>query len=217
MIEDLIIQSGRLYLLTGANGSGKSTLLSILAFLTPPTRGDIYYSGVRAIFGSSRSLQKLRREVTLLHQNPYLFRQTVYGNVAYGLMIRRITGQEQERRVAEALDLVGLGGFQQRQAQELSGGEAQRVAMARALALKPKVLLLDEPLSNVDSNTAKLLEQVIVSLPKKGTSVIITSHDHGHLERLECARIHLAAGRLNGIPVPKSRSCGREPAPCLAF
>jgi tungstate transport system ATP-binding protein len=115
--------------------------------------------------------------------------------VAFGLKVRGIPGEEQRRIVDRALDGVGLQGFRDRKARELSGGEAQRVAMARALALNPEVLLLDEPLANIDRETAGLLETVIASLPARGTTVVMTTHDPDHPGRLNGESIHLEGGR----------------------
>jgi tungstate transport system ATP-binding protein len=193
-VEELTIAEGRLYTLTGANGAGKSTLLSILAFLTPPTSGEIFYAGNRVDWNHG-SVEEYRRKVTLLHQSPYLFVGSVHDNVAFGLKVRGIPGEEQRRIVDRALDGVGLQGFRDRKARELSGGEAQRVAMARALALNPEVLLLDEPLANIDRGTAGLLETVIASLPARGTTVVMTTHDPDHPGRLNGESIHLEGGR----------------------
>ena len=193
-VEELTIAEGRLYTLTGANGAGKSTLLSILAFLTPPTSGEIFYAGNRVDWNHG-SVEEYRRKVTLLHQSPYLFVGSVHDNVAFGLKVRGIPGEEQRRIVDRALDGVGLQGFRDRKARELSGGEAQRVAMARALALNPEVLLLDEPLANIDRETAGLLESVIASLPARGTTVVMTTHDPDHPGRLNGESIHLEGGR----------------------
>lgn len=198
-IPELSIRTGRLYLLTGANGSGKSTLLSILALLSPPSAGTVTFAG-RPVTWNNGSLLAARRRVTLLHQAPYLFNESVRANVAFGLRARGINGGEQRRLVDEALDMVELSGFQKRKARELSGGEVQRVAMARALAIRPEVLLLDEPLASVDRETANLLETLIVSLPKQGTSVIMTTHDPGQPQRLAGERIHLVAGQLATAP-----------------
>jgi len=163
-IDALTIDSGRLYTLTGANGAGKSTLLGILAFLTPPTSGEIFYAGER-IDWKSDMVRMRRRKVTLLHQSPYLFGGSVFRNVVYGLKARGIAGDAALRSVGRALETVGLDRFRDRDARELSGGEAQRVAMARALALGPEVLLLDEPLANIDRETAVLLETVMKVFP----------------------------------------------------
>jgi tungstate transport system ATP-binding protein len=193
-IEELTIAEGRLYTLTGANGAGKSTLLTMLAFLAPPTSGEIFYAGKRVDWNHG-SVEEYRRKVTLLHQSPYLFGGSVHDNVAFGLKVRGIPGEEQGRIVDRALDDVGLQGFRDRKARELSGGEAQRVAMARALALAPEVLLLDEPLANIDRETAGLLETVIASLPARGTTVVMTTHDPDHPGRLNGESIHLEGGR----------------------
>lgn len=194
-IDELAIRAGCIYTLTGPNGSGKSTLLEILAFLSPPTAGEVWFDG-NPVAWNGPSLLALRKKVTLLHQAPYLFDTSVRANVAFGLRTRGITGAEQHRLVDETLELVNLAGFQNRRARELSGGEAQRVALARALALGPKVLLLDEPLANVDRKCADLLEEVILALPARGTSVIISTHDPEHRHRFGSDRIHLVAGRL---------------------
>jgi tungstate transport system ATP-binding protein len=193
-IGELTIAEGRLYTLTGANGAGKSTLLGILAFLAPPTSGEIFYAGVRVDWNHG-SVEEYRRKVTLLHQSPYLFGGSVHDNVAFGLKVRGIPGEERRRIVDRALDVVGLLGFRDRKARELSGGEAQRVAMARALALEPEVLLLDEPLANIDRETVGLLESVIASLPARGTTVVMTTHDPDHPGRLNGESIHLEGGR----------------------
>jgi tungstate transport system ATP-binding protein len=193
-IEELTIAEGRLYTLTGANGAGKSTLLSILAFLVPPTSGEIFYAGKRVDWNHG-SVEEYRRKVTLLHQSPYLFGGSVRDNVAFGLKVRGIPEEEQRRIVDRALDGVGLQRFRDRMARELSGGEAQRVAMARALVLEPEVLLLDEPLANIDRETTGLLETVIASLPARGTTVVMTTHDPDHPGRLNGESIHLEGGR----------------------
>jgi len=194
-IDALTIAAGRLYTLTGANGAGKSTLLGILALLTPPTTGEIFYAGER-IDWRSDVVGRQRRKVTLLHQSPYLFGGTVFRNVAYGLLARGIAGETAHRAVERALATVGLDRFRDRDARELSGGEAQRVAMARALVLKPEVLLLDEPLANIDRETAGLLETVIASLPAQGTTVVMTTHEPDHSGRHNGGSIVLEGGKV---------------------
>ena len=202
-IEELTIGEGRLYTLTGANGAGKSTLLSLLAFLAPPTTGEIFYDGKRVDWNHG-SVEGHRRKVTLLHQSPYLFGGTVYDNVAFGLKARGIQGEAQQRRVDKALDTTALQGFRDRKARELSGGETQRVAMARALALEPEVLLLDEPLANIDRETTGLLETVIASLPARRTTVVLITHDPDQLDRLNGESILLEGGKV-AIPHPPGR------------
>ncbi|GAB7026885.1 energy-coupling factor ABC transporter ATP-binding protein [Geotalea toluenoxydans] len=198
-LEHLDIHQGRCYLLTGQNGAGKSTLLNILAFLSPPTSGDISFEG-HGVDWKSRTLLACRQKVTLLHQSPYLFAGTVFANVAYGLNARKIPHGLQQQLVDEALDSVGLSGFQARPVQDLSGGEAQRVAMARALILKPLVLLLDEPFSSVDRKTAEMMESILASLPQGGTTVIMATHEPSREPLLFAESIHLVQGKLAGSP-----------------
>jgi len=195
-LESLLLWPGRLYTLTGPNGSGKSTLLSILAFLLKPDGGVVTYKGER-INWDGNNPNRLRKGVTLLHQSPYLFSGTVNGNVAFGPKLNGIKGVELRRIVGEALEMVGLSGFEERKIAQLSGGESRRVALARALALKPEVLLLDEPLANVDRDSAQLIELLISDLPKKGTLVVISTHDSLQGERLKGEEIRLKDGRLD--------------------
>jgi tungstate transport system ATP-binding protein len=202
-IEELSIAEGRLYTLIGSNGAGKSTLLSILAFLEPPTSGEIFYAGKRVDWDPG-SMEKYRRKVTLLHQSPYLFGRTVYDNVAFGLKARRVQGEALQPRVEKVLDDVGLKGYQDRKARELSGGEAQRVAMARALVLEPEILLLDEPLANIDRETTGLLEKLIASLPARGTTVVMITHDPEQPDRLNGESILLEGGKVV-LPHPPDR------------
>ncbi|KAB0672528.1 ATP-binding cassette domain-containing protein [Oryzomonas sagensis] len=194
-VHRLAIGGNRLHILTGANGAGKSTLLNVLAFLTPPTSGQVTFAGAPVPWGSP-SLFRLRRNVTLMQQFPYLFSGSVFENVAYGLGVRGMGTAEQRQRVDAALAQTNLGSFARRNALQLSGGEIRRVAMARALALKPRVLLLDEPLANVDHETARLLESLIISLPRQGVCTIMTTHEPNHADRLGGKTIHLVAGGI---------------------
>ncbi len=200
-LEHLSLRSGRLYLLTGSNGSGKTTLLHILALLSQPDGGRMTFAG-ETVAWTDQALTRLRKQTTLLHQSPYLFSGNVFKNLAFGLKLRGIHGALQKQAVAEALALVGLEGFEKRKAQELSGGEAQRVALARALALKPKLLLLDEPLANVDRKSASMIENLIATLPERGTTVVMSTHDPQLPERLAGEQIQLVNGRLKPIMAP---------------
>ncbi|MBK5094360.1 MAG: ABC transporter ATP-binding protein [Deltaproteobacteria bacterium] len=196
-IPSLTICEGFLYCLFGPNGSGKSTLLHLLAFLEAPSSGMVEYAGVPVVWKAG-TLEKLRKEVTLLHQAPYLFNETVYDNIAFGLTLRGVRGEVLRQRVTDALTMVGLKGFEQRKAKALSGGESQRVALARALALSPRVLLLDEPFGNVDKETAGMLHGVIASLPGKGTTVVMATHDPSQPALRNSKVVRLAEGKLAG-------------------
>ncbi|RMF85300.1 MAG: ABC transporter ATP-binding protein [Nitrospinota bacterium] len=195
-IPHLCLRAGRLYALTGPNGAGKTTLLRLLSFLDLPSSGRIFFAG-REVSAERRILEQLRREVCLVSQSPLLFRSTVYQNVAYGLKVRGLSRQRITPRVLEALKMVGLPEFAPRKAWQLSGGEIQRVAIARALALDPRVLLLDEPMANVDAQTVVLLETLLKRLPQeKGMTVIFTSHNVHQMQRLADEVIGLRQGRL---------------------
>ncbi|MBE9486722.1 MAG: ATP-binding cassette domain-containing protein [Chloroflexi bacterium] len=175
-IERLLLQSGELYVLHGANGAGKSTLLQLLALLLPPERGELFYAG-RLVHWSERRLRPLRREISLLEQSPLLFSGTVEQNLAFGLKVRNIPSDKQQQRIERALETVDLQGFNRRSVKQLSGGEVRRVALARALVLEPKLLLLDEPTANLDAGQVTALERLLVSLPHRGMSIVIASHD----------------------------------------
>ena len=193
-LDSLVIRQGGFYLLTGPNGSGKSTLLSIMALLSRPDCGEVYLQGERVRW-TEQALCRLRKRVTLLHQSPYLFSGTVFDNVAFGMKRHGFPRRELHDRVEQALAAVGLADFQQRSATALSGGETRRVALARALAVEPELLLLDEPLANVDRQSAARIEALIGTLPSRGTTVIFSSHDP-HQSCNLCERIALVDGML---------------------
>ncbi len=202
-VEHLEVTSGGLYALTGPNGAGKSTLLGLLAMLTPPEAGGLCFSG-RPVRGKSSEIKRLRQQITLVEQTPYLFDESVCQNLAFGLRLRGIRGDEQKVRISQALDDVGLEGFEDRKAQELSGGEARRVALARALVLKPKVLLLDEPTANVDEASVSVFETLLATLPQRGMSIVFSTHDPGQPGRLDAEVIRMRDGKLEAALCPSS-------------
>jgi tungstate transport system ATP-binding protein len=198
-IDELTIAAGGLHVLVGPNGSGKSTLLGILAFLNKPDRGTIRFDGV-PVNWTRRECALLRQRVTLLHQRPYLFSGSVASNVGFGLAARGIHKEDAQAVIVESLQKVGLTGFETRNARRLSGGESRRVALARALACKPEVLLLDEPVANVDRASAALFELLVVSLAADGMTVVISSHDERLGERLGAKMIYLEDGKPSSVP-----------------
>ena len=202
-IDRLELQPGRFYALTGANGAGKSTLLHLLALLDRPSRGELRIDG-QSLPGSNRRLYRLRREITLVHQAPFLLAGTVADNLAFGLKLRGLPRRERNRRALWALQTVGLGDFGERRANRLSGGEIQRIALARALALKPRVLLLDEPTTGLDEASAAAFEGLLANLRDQGLSLVIASHDRALVQRLGAEEIRLAEGRILGRPLADS-------------
>lgn len=195
-IDQLTIAAGELFVLVGPNGAGKSTLLEVLAFLHQPDRGSICFDDVPVNWTRKESVL-LRQRVTLLHQAPYLFSGSVARNVAFGVTARGTGKAETQEVVRASLKLVGLSGFASRTARRLSGGEIRRVALARALACKPEVLLLDEPMANVDHASAVLFELLVASLVAGGMTVIISSHDEQLGARLGARIIYLEDGKLS--------------------
>ena len=193
-IDSLTIRAGCLHVLIGPNGCGKSTLLSVLAFLSRPGRGRVTFCG-SPVKWSGKQWTLLRKQVTLLHQESYLFSGTVAANVSFGLRMRGIDQKDAEHFLA----LVGMAGFEERDATALSGGEARRVALARALACRPKVLLLDEPLVHVDQESAEIIEKLIASQCRAGTTIVMASHDEQIEERLPSRLIRLNAGRIESV------------------
>jgi len=196
-IGQLDFQPGRIYLLVGHNGAGKSTLLQLLGLLLSPDRGEIRFAGAAVLGAAPR--QRLRRQITLVEQSPFLFDGTVYDNLAFGLRLRDIRGDLQRHRIASALEAVGLKGFEFRHARALSGGETRRVALARAMVLRPKVLLLDEPTAGLDRDSLPHFESCLAALPGEGVTVIISTHDADQSRRLGGEVLRLEGGRLTSL------------------
>ncbi|MAC84388.1 MAG: hypothetical protein CL624_09660 [Arcobacter sp.] len=192
-IDTLTLDENQIVGFFGPNGSGKSTLFSLLSFIDKQSHGEIEFNGI-----SNKKLdQEMRQSVVIVPQNPYLLKRTVYENIAYGLKLRKQRDNLKEK-VMEALTLVGLdSSFINRKWSQLSGGEAQRVALAARLILKPKVLILDEPTSGVDTNSAQLIkEAILIAKQKYNTTIFISSHDHNWLNHICDRRIALFQGNL---------------------
>ena len=194
-VDELTIAAGGLYVLVGPNGSGKSTLLDILAFLNTPEQGVIAFDGT-SVNWTRKECAFLRKRVTLLHQHPYIFSGSVARNVAFGPSARGASKEDTRAVVTESLERVGLAGFESRTARKLSGGESRRVALARALACRPDVLLLDEPLAHVDRSSAAIVESLVVSLAAGGMTIVLSSHDERLGARLGAEVIYLQDGKL---------------------
>lgn len=195
-IEHLTVQPASIVGLIGPNGSGKSTLLKLLGLIEKPTQGTIRFNGHPVEPFSDEA----RFRITLLPQEPFLLRRNVFRNVSFGIKLRGDTKDTAER-VDEALTLVGLSGeaFAQRPWYALSGGEAQRVALAARLALKPNVLLMDEPTASVDAGSAQLIKEISLKVRKElGTTLIIASHDWQWLNEICDEILHLFTGRIFG-------------------
>ncbi|MBS7650993.1 MAG: phosphate ABC transporter ATP-binding protein [Candidatus Bathyarchaeia archaeon] len=192
------VEGGDTVSLVGVNGSGKTSMLRILAGLDEPSEGDI-------ILGNMKMRPKdLRRLSTMVFQKNVMFNTSVYENVAFGLKVRGLSDDEIEVRVSEALDSVGLKGFQKRKARRLSYGEQQRVSLARAFAIRPEILLLDEPTSNLDPSNAMIIEDAIRSIWRRGIcTVILATHNLHQARRLSDRIIHIHSGRVLEYATPE--------------
>lgn len=190
----LKIERGGILGVVGHSGAGKTTLLKLLAGLEYPSEGRLSYNGEEV---TSDNAARLRRRATMLFQMPLFLRGDVYSNISYGLKLREIPADEIARRATEALEKVRLKGFDERAARELSGGEQQRVAMARAMMLDPEVLLLDEPTSNLDPMNASILSEIILEEAERRL-VVVSTHDYAQVKRLASRTIYLENGRVVG-------------------
>ena len=198
---DLEIEQGEFVTLLGPSGCGKTTTLRLIAGFEFPTRGRIILDGEEI-----NHLPPNRRDMAMVFQSYALFPHlNVYENIAYGLKIKRLSREEIRRRVADVLELTELTGLENRAPNQLSGGQQQRVALARALVMEPKVLLLDEPLSNLD---AKLREQMRAELRRIQRTLGITSvyvtHDQIEAMTLSDRIVVMNQGRIEQIGTPQT-------------
>jgi tungstate transport system ATP-binding protein len=195
-IDQLDIEAGRIHALLGPNGAGKTTLLKLLAFLEPPTGGVLTFCG-EPVDPVPDRLIALRRRVTLVEQHPIMFSTTVSANIEFGLKIRKMAREERQRRVDEVLMLVGLTRYSAAPAYKLSGGETQRLALARGLALRPEVLLCDEPTAGVDVDNQAIITELLHRINADlGTTIVFTSHDRAQAASLAHHLLVLDKGRL---------------------
>lgn len=195
-LSDVSFTLGRGELLTvlGPNGSGKTTLLKILGALETPTDGEVLIDSVRV---EGRNMDVLRRRATVVFQRTVLLRGSVRRNVEFGLRQLDLSGDEVDRRTEEVLELVGLEEIADRRARSLSGGEQQRLSLARALALDRELLLLDEPTANLDPESLAIVKEVISGLNRdRGTTVVMATHNLVQAEELSGRLILLIGGRI---------------------
>jgi thiamine transport system ATP-binding protein len=182
------VADGEIVALLGPSGSGKSTLLRVIAGIVVPDAGRVLVDGVDVT-----GLPTHRRRIGMVFQDEQLFgHRDVARNVAYGLEVAKVPRSERAHRVAELLDLVGLPGFERRAVQDLSGGEAKRVALARALAPEPRAILLDEPLTGLDRDLHdRLAGEVAQILRRTGTPALWVTHDLAEAEEVADRIEHL--------------------------
>jgi len=186
-IEELNIEEGRITAIVGENGLGKSTLFNVIAGL------DTEYEG-RVKIGVGP------KEVTLLQHPPLLLDRSVEENIVYPLRLRGIGREYRDKKAAELLDLFGIGYIREKNALSLSSGERQKVALARALSFSPKLLLLDEPASNLDTASATTIERAITEFnSKNNATIILISHDRDQVARIAHRTVNLKDYMKNSL------------------
>ncbi|MEO6929842.1 MAG: energy-coupling factor ABC transporter ATP-binding protein [Casimicrobiaceae bacterium] len=193
-IDVLSIEAGGAYVLIGPNGSGKTTLMRILAGLDLEAGGRMEFRGESAVFAAYP--ERLRRSIVYVHQHPYLFHTTLRHNLEYGLKRRGLPTLERARRVDTAMAWAGLDAHRSTPPAKLSGGEKQRAALARARALEPELLLLDEPTSNLDRSGRTQTLALLAQLRDEKRTVIVACHDQEIIALPGFARLRLEDGRI---------------------
>ncbi len=189
---------GAVYVLMGPNGSGKSTLLRACSLIEAVDDGEILYRNGHDEHGLPHDLL-LRRRISLVLPRVGVFNTTAYKNVAYGLSVRGVDKKVLDERVREALDAVGLNHKMNQNALTLSSGETQRLGIARAMAIKPEILFLDEPTASIDEENTRLIEDIIKKLKRSGTTtVIMTTHDREQAMRLADSMVSMRSGKILG-------------------
>jgi tungstate transport system ATP-binding protein len=190
------LAAGPRTVILGPNGSGKSVLMRLCHGLLTPTVGRIVWRGT--------SEPHRPRSQAMVFQRPVMLRRSAVGNVTYGLALAGVSRTERDRRAREVLDAVGLSSVAGRPARVLSGGEQQRLALARAWALAPEVLFLDEPTANLDPGAAREVERIVGQIHSSGTKIVMTTHNLGQARRLADEILFLSGGRvLDHAPVER--------------
>lgn len=186
---DLKITTSLITAIMGPNGAGKSVLLRLMHGLITPTEGEIRWAG--------RHMDRsIARRQAMVFQRPVLLRRSVAANISHALGLRGVKRSERTIRVDEALRLAGLEDHASRPARVLSGGEQQRLCLARALSLEPAVLFLDEPTSSLDPVSTLAIERLLLDAQKQGIKVVLVTHDVGQARRLAHDVVFLHRGRV---------------------
>jgi len=183
-----VIEAGPATIILGANGAGKSVLMRLMHGLLRPTSGSVAWR--------ERGAERVRRGQAMVFQRPVMLRRSALANIVYALELARIPASARELQAIEALREVGLFDVAHRPARVLSGGEQQRLALARAWALHPEVLFLDEPTANLDPGATREIENVIKAFDASGTKIVMSTHNLGQARRLGDEVLFIHQGRL---------------------
>ena len=183
-------EGGKVIAILGVNGAGKTTLLRINAGLEKPDKGSIYFNNH---YITDKGLRQIS---TLVFQRSAMFSMSVYDNLAYGLKLRGKKDSEIKEKITETLHDVGLDNFEKRKAKRTSGGEQQRIALARAFLLEPKILLLDEPTANLDPYSAMIIEKAIKKRKSRENIIVMATHNLSQAKRLGDEIAHIHSGKI---------------------
>ncbi len=187
---DLRLERDGKTMIMGPNGAGKSLLMRICHGLLQPTAGSVRWAGAGA------TPETVRRRQAMVFQRPVMLRRSALANVRYALSVQGVAGSECRRRADEAIEHFGLQAIAQRPARVLSGGEQQRLALARAWALRPEILFMDEPTSALDPAAIRAVEEAVRTFHADGVRIVMNTHDLGQARRLADEVIFLVNGRL---------------------
>ena len=204
---DLVVAAGGRTVLLGPNGAGKSTLLRVLHGLIPPSGGSIKWGDA-----TTRPTGQ-----AMVFQRPVMLRRSAAENIRYALDLAGIRGADADERIAEALDEVGLRALANRPARLLSGGEQQKLAFARVWALRPEVVFLDEPTASLDPAAARSVEKIIIDIHRRGTTIVMTTHNLVQAKRLADDILFLHAGRVTERTSAREFFAGPRSAEAAAF
>ena len=194
---DLTINEGEFVFLVGPSGSGKTTIIKLLTGEIQPTEGTVIVNDFDLGKLKRRKLPKMRRTLGIIFQDFRLIdNMNVYDNVAFAMRVVGASAKEIKKRVPYVLELVGLEGREKRLPQELSGGEQQRVAVARALVHNPKLVIADEPTGNIDPELSLEMMQLLERVSKMGITVLVVTHEHELVHRFHQRVVTLSHGRI---------------------
>lgn len=210
---NFVLEPGKRTVILGANGAGKSVLLRLLHGLIKPTKGTLLFNG-----GTPVTDQRMRRYDAMVFQRPVMLRSNVLSNVTYGLMRSlAINRHDVDKYARDALAIVGLEKTMYQSARALSGGEQQRIALARAWIRRPQILYLDEPTSNLDPKSARLIEEIIQLAHANKTKIVMTTHNLAQAKRVADEVVFLHEGHVTEVTAANDFFASPSSAEARAF